>query len=75
MLDWAQTRSLPRAPRQTPALYAEALNAAVPQAGEAVTILTGAYVRARYDVESIPPDDARRARTAAEQLQAITTAE
>jgi len=75
MLDWAQTRRLPRAPRQTPALYAEALSAAVPQAGEAVTILTGAYVRARYDVEPIPPDDARRARTAAEQLQAITTAE
>lgn len=75
MLDWAQARSLSRAPTQTPALYAEALNAAVPQAGEAVTILTDAYVRARYDVEPIPPGDARRAQMAAEQLQAITTAE
>lgn len=75
MLDWALSRSLRRAPAQTPALYAETIGAAAPQVAETITILTAVYVRARYDARPVSPDDARRAQAAAEQLLALRTAD
>lgn len=67
MLAWATERQLPRAPRQTPAAYAETLNHAVPPAAEAVARLTAAYLRARYG-EYVTEEEARQARQAVEQL-------
>ena len=73
MLEWAQSFSAPRAAGQTPAAYAETLSSAVPQGREAISILTRAYVLARYAAESPSLDEARRAERAVTQLRAIAT--
>jgi hypothetical protein len=71
LLEWAQTLHPPRAPSQTPAAYADALAQAVPEGEEAIAVLTGAYLPARYGAEPPSPDDARRSEEALAQLRAM----
>ncbi len=70
MLAWAQSRQFPRAPEQTPLTYAEFLTRSIPQARAPIAALTDTYTRARYSPE-VSPAEARRARDALEQLQAV----
>ncbi|MGH2523018.1 MAG: DUF4129 domain-containing protein [Anaerolineales bacterium] len=68
MLEWARQHGLPRPAGQTPGAYAEALVQLSPQLEEAITVLTRAYVRARYAAEAPSLEEAQRAEAAAAQL-------
>jgi Domain of unknown function (DUF4129) len=69
MLEWARLNGRARFPYQTPLMYADALGADLPHINEAIASLTHAYVLARYSIDPLPPDEARRAQAALEQLQ------
>ncbi|HEY4720946.1 MAG TPA: DUF4129 domain-containing protein, partial [Anaerolineae bacterium] len=69
MLDWARSMGYARFPYQTPLTYADALTTALPEWHEPIAALTAAYVRARYGVDPVPPDDARLAQTSLDRLQ------
>jgi hypothetical protein len=71
MLEWAQSIRLPRAAGQTPGSYARLLAGAVPEAHDAIDILTQAYVQARYADEAPAVETARSAEGAAAQLLAL----
>lgn len=72
LLEWAPASSLPRrAAAQTPAAYAAALTDALPQGRDAIAVLTGAYVQARYAADAPTLAEARDAQTAFTRLQAI----
>jgi hypothetical protein len=68
MLEWARTIRLPRAAGQTPGSYARLLSGAVPEAHDAIEILTTAYMQARYAAEAPAPEVARSAEGAAARL-------
>ena len=69
MLDWARSMGHARFPYQTPSTFAAALTAALPESREPIAALTATYVRARYAVEPVPPDDARLAQASLVRLQ------
>ncbi len=69
MLDWARSMGYARFPYQTPSTYADALTAAMPESREPIAALTATYVRARYAVDPVPPDDARLAQASLIRLQ------
>ena len=69
MLDWARSLGYARFPYQTPSTYAEALILALPESREPIVALTETYVRARYAVDPVPPDDARLAQASLVRLQ------
>jgi hypothetical protein len=71
MLEWARSIRLPRAAGQTPGNYARLLAGAVPEAHDAIDILTQAYIQARYAAEAPAPEVARRAEGAMAQLSAL----
>ena len=71
MLEWARSIRLPRAAGQTPGSYARLLAGAVPEAHEAIDILTQAYMQARYAAEAPALEVARSAEGAAAQLSAL----
>ncbi|HZY46069.1 MAG TPA: DUF4129 domain-containing protein, partial [Anaerolineae bacterium] len=68
MLDWARLNGRARFPYQTPLKYADALGADLPHAKEAIASLTQSYVLARYSIDPLPPDEARRAQAALDRL-------
>jgi hypothetical protein len=71
MLEWAQSLRLPRAAGQTPRAYAQMLAGAVPEAHDAIDLLTQAYVLARYAAETPSLEQARRAEGAMARLKAL----
>jgi len=71
MLEWAQSLRLPRAAGQTPRAYAQMLAGAVPDAYDAIDLLTQAYVLARYAAETPSLEQARRAEGAMARLKAL----
>ncbi len=68
MLDWARLNGRARFPYQTPLMYADALGADLPHIKEAIASLTHAYVLARYSIDPLTPDEARRAQAALDQM-------
>lgn len=72
LLDWARSRSTPRAAGQTPARFGDALARTAPDSQEPISILTRAYIRARYGFAAPSPEDAQAAQDALKQLP-ITT--
>ncbi len=68
MLEWARLDGRARFPYQTPLMYADALGADLPHVKEAIASLTHAYVLARYSIDPLPPDEARRAQAALDQM-------
>jgi len=75
LLEWAPSFSLPRrSAGQTPAAYAAALTAALPQGREAIDTLTGAYVLARYAADAPSLAEAHSAQGALSRLQALGAA-
>jgi hypothetical protein len=48
VLAWAITRAVPRAPGMTPNEYLRLMKAALPQHGELLSVITAAYLQARY---------------------------
>jgi hypothetical protein len=69
MLDWAKAAGHPRAPKQTPIIYADSLTQSAPQHGDAIATLTRAYLTARYAADAPSLDEARQAEAALAQLQ------
>jgi hypothetical protein len=73
MLAWAsESLEQPREPAQTPGAYAERLSARLPQAGQALGILTAAYLKARYAPAAPTAAEAEQARQAAAYLGQLT---
>jgi hypothetical protein len=72
LLAWADHRGAPRRPDLTPDEYAHLLATAAPESGEAIGVITAAYLQARY---STGPILATRAEAAAHAWTQITTAE
>jgi hypothetical protein len=68
-LEWAISIGRARSPEQTPATYAAALAKARPEGRDSIVTLTDVYVRARYAVDPITPDDARAATDSLVSLQ------
>jgi MFS family permease len=48
VLAWATARAMPRAPGMTPNEYLRFMNQALPQHGELLSVITAAYLQARY---------------------------
>ncbi len=69
MLDWAKAAGRPRAPKQTPIMYADSLTQSAPQHGDAIATLTRAYLTARYAADAPSLEDARQAEAAMVGLQ------
>ena len=61
MLAWAALQGLPRPPGQTSSEYVSSLNNALPAYGEPISILTAAYLRARYSAVPISSASAEQA--------------
>jgi len=59
MVGYAAAHGLARAPQQTPAEFAQALETAWPDAEADVEVLTAAFEIARYDRRPIPPAEAQ----------------
>ncbi len=70
LLAAARGRGWPRLRGQTPSAYARALAVQLPGAADALGVLTNAYQAARYAPQEPTPDDATRAQTAWEDIQA-----
>ncbi len=69
-LEWAISIGRARSPEQTPAMVAASLAKARPEAHDSIVTLTAIYVRARYAIDPITPDDARAATDSLVSLQA-----
>jgi hypothetical protein len=69
MLRWAADRVGARAPHQTPLAYADRIARAVPYQRDDIHTLTTLYLRARYALDPINPDEARTAQSALARLQ------
>ena len=74
MLEWARLLGRSRFPYQTPLMYADMLAADMPQIRSAIADLTQAYLLARYSIDPLPPDEARRAQAALDQVLASYSA-
>jgi hypothetical protein len=69
MLQWAAARVGERAPYQTPSAYADRIARAIPGQREDLHTLTALYLRARYAVDPMGPDEAHAAQSALVRLQ------
>ncbi len=72
LLEWAKSIGRPRAPEQTPLMFATSLAKARPEVSESIMRLTESYVRARYSIDPITPDEARLAVQSLDTLQAAS---
>jgi len=68
-LEWTRVRVHPRAPHQTPLMYAEKLANLSPAQQELVGTLTALYLRARYADDTLTLDEAQAAHEALVRLQ------
>jgi hypothetical protein len=62
LLRRGQESGFPRQPSQTPFEYAQSLEEALPEVGDDLESLTGAFVEARYSRHTISPDSANLVR-------------
>lgn len=60
MLAWGTLQGIPRLPGQTPIEYLSALSDALPDYSEPLTLLTAAYMEARYSTTPIAPAGAEQ---------------
>ncbi len=72
LLAWAASLGIPRAPGQTPVEYLSVLSDALPDQQESLSLLTAAYLEARYSATPIPPASAEQA---LEAWQSIASSE
>ncbi len=68
LLAWAAARNLPRAPGMTPAEYLRFLSTVLPDCQAALTVITAAYLQARYGPEPVPMAAADQVAGAWEQI-------
>jgi len=61
LLAWAASQGMPRAPGQTPVEYLSVLSDALPGHRGLLSLLTAAYLEARYSATPIPPSSAEQA--------------
>ncbi len=69
MLRWAADRVGARAPSQSPSAYADRIAQVVPGQRDNLHTLTDLYLRARYAIDPIAPDEAQTAQSALVRLQ------
>ncbi len=70
-LEWARVRIRPRAPHQTPDMYAQRLGSLSEAQQDPVGRLTALYLRARYGSDELTPDEAQAAQAALVRLQEL----
>ena len=68
LLAWAAERGVARRPGQTPGEHMLLMNHALPAYAEPISIITAAYVQARYGIDSIRVADAEHVRQAWEHI-------
>jgi hypothetical protein len=70
-LEWARVRIRPRAPYQTPTMYAQKIGSLSEAQQEPVGRLTALYLRARYAADPLTSDEAQAAQSALVRLQEL----